>query len=128
MTQITFVAADGTARAVSSTYPLPTTGGGGGGNPAGDGAVNTGTTTSVASQATAITILAANTARYGATVFNDDANTLYLLLGTGTVSATVYTVQVPSLGYYETPYGFTGILTGLWAADGSGSARVTEIS
>lgn len=99
---------------------------GGAGNPAGDGAVNTGTTTSVASQATAITILAANSARFGASVSNDDANVLYLLLGAGTVSATVYTVQVPAGGYYEVPYGFTGILTGLWAADGSGSARVTE--
>lgn len=128
MTQITFVAADGTARAVSSTYPLPTTAGGGGGNPAGDGAVNTGTSTQVASQATAITILAANTARYGATVYNDDANALYLLLGTGTVSATVYTVLIPSGSYYEVPYGFTGILTGLWAADGAGSARVTELT
>lgn len=105
------------------------TGGAGSGNPAGDGAVNTGTTTSVASQTGAITILAANAARYGATVTNDDANVLYLLLGSGTVSATVYTVQVPpGGGYYEVPYGFTGILTGLWAADGAGSARVTEFS
>ena len=105
-----------------------TPGGGAGSNPAGDGQAGTGATTSVASQATAITILAANTARYGATVYNDDANVLYLLLGAGTVSATVYTVQIPSLGYYEIPYGFTGILTGLWAADGSGSARVTELT
>lgn len=127
-TQITYVNAAGVAVEVSSSNPLPTSGGGGGGNPAGDGAVSTGTTTSVASQATAITILAANTARYGATVYNDDANALYLLLGTGTVSATVYTVQIPPNGYYEVPFGFTGILTGLWAADGSGSARVTELT
>lgn len=127
-TQITYVNAAGVAVEVSSSNPLPTSGGGGGGNPAGDGAVNTGTSTQVASQATAITILAANAARYGATVYNDDANALYLLLGTGTVSATVYTVQIPSGGYYEVPYGFTGILTGLWAADGSGSARVTEFT
>ena len=105
-----------------------TPGGGSGSNPSGDGAANTGTTTSVASTTGAQTILAANTARYGATVYNDDANGLYLLLGTGTVSATVYTVLVPSGGYYEAPYGFTGILTGLWAADGSGSARVTELT
>ena len=105
-------------------------GGAGGGNPSGDGAVNTGTTTSVASVTTVggVTILVANTARYGASVFNDDANVLYLLLGAGTVSATVYTVQIPANGYYEVPYGFTGILTGLWSADGSGSARVTEFT
>lgn len=100
--------------------------GGGGGGSTSDGAANTGTSTQVASAASATTILAANTARYGASVYNDDANILYLLLGAGTVSATVYTVQIPSGGYYEVPFGFTGILTGLWAADGSGSARVTE--
>lgn len=99
--------------------------GGGGG---GDGAVNTGTSTQVASTTSAQTILAANAARYGATVYNDDANILYLLLGTGTVTTSVYTVQVPSGGYYEVPYGFTGILTGLWSADGAGSARVTEFT
>jgi len=103
-------------------------GGAAGGGQTADGEASTGATTSVASQATAITILAANSARYGATVYNDDANALYLLLGAGTVSATVYTVLVPSGGYYEAPYGFTGILTGLWAADGAGSARVTELT
>jgi hypothetical protein len=127
-TQITFIAADGLAHQVSSAYPLPTTGGGGGGNPAGDGVVGTGATTAVASLTTLQTILAANTARYGATVYNDDANSLYLLLGAGTVTSSVYTVQIPGGGYYEVPYGFTGILTGLWAADGAGSARVTEFT
>lgn len=105
--------------------------GGGGGSPApatGDGACNTGTTTSVASTTSATTILAANTARYGATVANDDANALYLLLGDGTVSATVYTVKLYTDDIFVVPYGFTGILTGLWAADGSGSARVTEFT
>jgi hypothetical protein len=123
-TPVTLVSETGLA--YSSTNPFPTSGGSG--NPAGDGAANTGTSTQVASQTGAITILAANAARYGATVYNDDANALYLLLGTGTVSATVYTVQVTSGGYYEVPFGFTGILTGLWAADGSGSARVTELT
>lgn len=88
----------------------------------------TGATTSVASGTGVQTILASNASRIGASVFNDDANVLYLLLGAGTVSSSVYTVQVPSSGYYEVPFGFTGILTGLWGADGSGSARVTEIT
>lgn len=111
-------------------------GGAGGSNPAGDGAVGTGTTTSVASVTTVggVTILAANTARYGATIANDDANELYILLGAGTVSATVYTYKLAgysgsgSVPYYEVPYGFTGIITGLWSGDGSGSARITEFS
>lgn len=108
--------------------------GGGGGNPGGDGAVGTGTTTSVPSAASAGTLLAANSARYGATIANDDANELYILLGAGTVSATVYTYKLAgysgsgSVPYYEVPYGFTGIITGIWSADGSGSARITELT
>lgn len=123
---LAYVGADGLPKLVSPSQPLPS--GAGGGNPAGDGASNTGTSTQVASATSPTTILAANAARYGATVFNDDANTLYLLLGSGTVSATVYTVQVLSGDYFPVPYGFTGIITGLWAADGSGSARVTEFT
>lgn len=95
---------------------------------ASDGAADSGATTSVASTTSATTLKAANTARIGLTIFNDDANDLYVLLGTGTVSATVYTVKLVEGAYYETPYGFTGIVTGVWAGDGSGSARVTEIS
>lgn len=102
------------------------TGGGGASPPTGDNAVNTGTSTQVASDTSAQTILAANTARYGASITNDDANALYLLLGAGTVSATVYTVKLYTDDVYEVPFGFTGIITGIWAADGSGSARVTE--
>jgi len=94
---------------------------------------STGTPTSVASAATATTILAANSARLGATITNDDANILYLLVAsTGTVSSTVYTVPVAGGGgFYELPVlakgkVYTGIITGIWAADGSGAARVTE--
>lgn len=102
--------------------------GGSGGNIAGDGACNTGASTQVASGVGVQTILAANSARYGASVYNSDANDLYLLLGAGTVSSTVFTVKVAANSYYEVPFGFTGVLTGLWAADGSGYAHVTEFS
>lgn len=120
---------------VKAQYVVPI-GGGAGGSGATDGTPGTGTTTSVASVTTAggVTLKAANTARYGLTIANDDANELYILLGAGTVSATVYTQKLAgysgsgSTPYYEVPYGFTGIVTGLWAGDGSGSARITEIT
>lgn len=83
----------------------------------------------VASGVASVTILASNAARKGATIANDDANALYLDLSGGTASATGYSVQVPgNNGYYEVPFGYTGLITGIWAADGSGSARVTEFS
>lgn len=118
---------DGTLRPIALDASGRLIGSGGGvAPPTGDNAVNTGTSTQVASLGTLQTILAANTARYGGSVYNDDANGLYLLLGAGTVTTSVYTVLIPSGGYFEIPYGFTGVLTGLWGADGAGSARVTE--
>jgi hypothetical protein len=93
----------------------------------------TGTPTSVASGTSAVTILAANANRWGATFTNDDANLLYLLVASsGTASSSVYSVPVAGNGgYYELPMlkngkPYTGIITGIWAADGTGSVRVTE--
>ncbi len=88
----------------------------------------TGTVSSVASGIASVTILAANANRLGATILNTDANALYLLLNSGTASATNLTVNVPANGYYEVPFRYTGILKGIWAADGSGSAIVTEFT
>lgn len=88
----------------------------------------TGTLSSVESGIASVTILAANTARKGATITNTDANALYLDLSGGTASATSYSVAVAAAGYYEVPYGFTGLITGIWAADGTGAAKVTEFT
>jgi hypothetical protein len=86
----------------------------------------TGTATSVASTVTTnTTILAANAARFGASIYNESTAVLFLLLGAGTESATVYTLQMAAGSYYETPFGFTGIIKGHWAS-ANGSARVVE--
>lgn len=111
---------------VDSSGRLITGGGGGVAPPTGDNAVNTATLTSVNSGTNSVTILASNTARYGGSVTNTDANALYLLLGGGTASATNYSVKLFTDDYFEVPYGFTGAITGIWAADGSGVALVTE--
>lgn len=87
----------------------------------------TGTTSSANDSATSATILAANTARLGATVFNDSSEILYIKCG-ATASATDYTVKVLPGGYWEAPYGYSGRLDGIWAVDGSGAARVTEFT
>lgn len=86
----------------------------------------TGTQSIVADAATSTTILAANTARKGASVFNDSTEVLYLLVGAGTASATVFSVKMQPSDYFEVPFGYTGILVGIWAANASGSARVME--
>ena len=53
--------------------------------------VGTGTASRAVSSTTSAELLAANGQREGLTVFNDDANTLYLLFADGTASATNYT-------------------------------------
>jgi hypothetical protein len=87
----------------------------------------TGTQSSVSGAASDTTILAANTSRRGATVYNDSTAILYILLANATSSATVFTVKVAAGGYYEAPYGYTGIIKGIWAS-ATGSARVTELT
>lgn len=89
----------------------------------------TGTITSPALAVTSFTVLAANTNRLGATVFNDSGNTLYLALAAA-ASTTSFTVQVLPAGYYELPNdgcGYTGIITAISLA-ASGNARVTELT
>lgn len=90
----------------------------------------TATSTNVASSATNVNLLALNTARKGATIYNDSTAVLYLKLGT-TASTTSYTVQLAAAGntnsYYEIPFGYTGNIDGIWAS-ANGNARIVEMS
>lgn len=81
--------------------------------------------TSIDSTASDTLLLAVDTARNGATIRNTDANILYVLLDSGTSSATNHTVALASGDYYEVPAGYVGEIRGIWAADGSGAALVT---
>ncbi|MHB8603891.1 MAG: hypothetical protein ACYDCK_01445 [Thermoplasmatota archaeon] len=81
---------------------------------------------SVASSAASVQLLAANSNRNGATIFNDSSQILYLKLGV-TASTTSYTLQVPPNGYYEVPFGYSGEIDGIWAA-ANGNARITELT
>lgn len=89
----------------------------------------TGTKASVASSATSVTILASNTSRKGAIIYNDSTQILYLDLSGGTASSSSYSVQVLAYGYFELPPPiiYNGVITGIWAA-ANGNARVTEFS
>lgn len=89
----------------------------------------TGTISSAALAVTSFTVLAANTNRLGATVYNDSTNVLYLAMA-ATSSTTAYTVQITAGGYWELPNdgcGYTGILTGI-ALAATGNVRVTELT
>ena len=84
------------------------------------------TQTSVASSASSVSLLASNSNRLGATFYNDSTAVLYLKLG-ATASATSYSVQIVSNGYYEVPFGYTGAIDGIWAS-ANGNARITELT
>lgn len=113
-----FFDAVGNILAVSPSNPLPI------GAPTGS---TIGTPTSVASAAADTVILAANAARRGATIYNDSANNLFLLLGNHVSSNTVYTIKMVSDSYYEVPFGYVGIIKGIWDV-AAGFARVTELT
>ncbi len=87
----------------------------------------TNTHSSVNSGASSVTILASNANRKGARIFNTDANALFLDLTGGTaVAATRAQVSIATNIGFDVPAGYTGLITGIWAADGSGVASVCE--
>lgn len=90
----------------------------------------TNTTATVAASATVVTLIASNANRLGATIYNDSSAILYIKLG-ATASTSDFTVALSPLtssigGYFEVPFAYTGIITGIWAS-ATGNARVGEI-
>jgi len=84
---------------------------------------------SVAENLSNVTLLAANAARLGATIFNETVSSNLLLKLGVTASTTSYTVKLTPGAYYEVPYRYTGQIDGIWdVADAGGSARITELT
>jgi len=89
---------------------------------------NTATLTSVASSASSVQLLAANSQRRGASIQNTSTSILYVLLGTASATATTsHSVQMAANTYYEIPYGYTGAVQGIWAS-ANGQANMTELT
>jgi hypothetical protein len=70
-------------------------------------------------------LLSANSNRKGVTIENSDANRLHVLMDSGTASTTNYSFSLAQNDSAVLQF-YTGELNGIWAADGSGSAFVTE--
>lgn len=79
----------------------------------------------VTASVTSQLFLDANPERQGVSIYNDSPNAIYLLIGTGTASASNFSVLIPALGYFETPYKCGAELNGVWNA-AVGGARITE--
>jgi len=86
----------------------------------------TATPTSVASSATSVSLLAANSSRKGSTIWNNSTANLYVEFG-ATASTTAFTARLGAGGYYEVPFTYTGTVSGIWDAV-NGSALVREFS
>jgi hypothetical protein len=84
----------------------------------------TGTLSNVSGSTSSVTLLASNTSRLGAAFYNDSTSICYVKHGS-TASSTSFTVKMYPEDYYEIPYGYTGIVTGIWVS-ATGSMRVTE--
>ena len=81
---------------------------------------------SVAGSASSVSLLASNSNRLGATIFNDSTAALYIKLG-ATASTTSFTIKLSQDDYYEVPFGYTGAIDGIWAS-ATGNARITELT
>lgn len=72
---------------------------------------------------TSTTLLDANPERKGALIWNDSTSNL-LIDFDASVSLTSFIVRIYPDGYYELPFGYTGIISGIWeAANGKASIR-----
>ena len=87
---------------------------------------STAASTTVASSATSVSLLAANANRQGATVWNSSTATLFLDFDSAATTAD-HALKVDPGGYVEVPFGFTGAISGVWSAV-NGNALVREFS
>jgi hypothetical protein len=83
-------------------------------------------TTSVASSASNVMLLATNTNRLGASVFNDSNSIVYIKLG-ATASLTSYAIKLYPSSYWEVPSNYVGQIDAIWA-NANGNARITELT
>lgn len=88
----------------------------------------TNTLTGVSAATSSVVLLASNTSRKGASIYNDSNNPMYMRVGLGAASATVFTAKMQPYDYFEVPFGGTGTISGIWATGLSGSAQVNEYS
>ena len=84
------------------------------------------TVSRVATSTTSGQLLAANAARVGWRVHNEAAVVLYVLFGTGTASATNYSVSVAAASSYECSIPFAGAVQGVLASGAGSTAQITE--
>jgi len=128
--QMAYVGSDKTVIGVSAANPLPVSAAAAAPLNTVEVPASTGATTSVASSATVVTLKALNANRKKISIANDSTAILYVLLGAGTVSTTVYSFALAAksgVAFDRTIEGYTGVITGIWAS-ANGFATITEFT
>ena len=94
----------------------------------GGGGLSSATITSVADSDSAQTLLAANSDRKGVVIYNDSTVILYVALGSA-ASTTNFTYKLVPTATLELfgDKNYTGLISGIWASNASGNARITEL-
>ncbi|MBD2354744.1 hypothetical protein H6G41_08895 [Tolypothrix sp. FACHB-123] len=87
---------------------------------------STSTPSTVNSSATSVTILALNSNRKGATIWNNSTADLYIDFDS-TASTSDFAVKLSAGGYFELPFDYTGVISGIWST-ANGSALVRELT
>lgn len=84
--------------------------------------------TAIQDSASPTVILAANAARKGGVIFNTASTLLYLALSEDDEPSTMlFSYRLGQNGFIEIPFGYTGMIQGMWATDANdGAAMVTE--
>lgn len=85
---------------------------------------------SVAASVSGVQLLASNTSRKAAYIFNDSTATLYIgMVAHASLSTSNYTAQVPPSTLWEMPIYpiYTGEISGIWSS-ATGNARITELT
>lgn len=85
----------------------------------------TGTVTAVADAATNQTLTAANAARTGVHLHNDSDQTLYFKFGATATTSDFTDKLLPGGSVFISGKTYTGQIDGIWAANSTGSCRVT---
>ena len=84
-----------------------------------------GQTIVAATVTTNTTLIAADATRVGLMIYNDSSSVLFILLGAGTESATVFSVPIPANTLFEVPDAFVTMrVSGHWTT-ATGNARIT---
>lgn len=87
----------------------------------------TSSVTSVAQSTSNTVLLAANSTRVFASIYNNTGQKMFIKLGT-TASTTSYSIQLMPNSYWEVPNDYTGEIDAVWSGNGSNNALVTELT